>query len=42
MEDPSYYLDLPNSLKLSKEQIVKLVDIGPKLFASGASIPKYA
>jgi NTE family protein len=30
-EDPRYYLDLPTSFKLSKEQVAKTVAIGPKL-----------
>jgi NTE family protein len=30
-EDPRYYLDLPTSFKLSKEQVAKLIAIGPKL-----------
>lgn len=30
-EDPRYYLDLPTSFKLSKEQVTKTVAIGPKL-----------
>jgi len=30
-EDPQYYLDLPTSFKLSKQQVEKLVAIGPKL-----------
>jgi NTE family protein len=30
-EDPRYYLDLPTSFKLSKEQVAELIAIGPKL-----------
>lgn len=30
-EDPKYYLNLPTSFKLSKEQVAKLIAIGPKL-----------
>jgi NTE family protein len=30
-EDPHYYLDLPTNFNLSKEQIEKLIAIGPKL-----------
>lgn len=30
-EDPRYYLDLPTSFSLSKEQVEKLIAIGPKL-----------
>jgi NTE family protein len=30
-EDPNYYLNLPTSFKLNKEQIGKLIGIGPKL-----------
>ena len=30
-EDPHYYLNLPTSFKLDKEQIGKLIGIGPKL-----------
>jgi len=30
-EDPRYYLDLPTSFNLSKEQVAKLIAIGPKL-----------
>jgi len=30
-EDPRYYLDLPTTFSLSKEQLEKLVTIGPKL-----------
>ena len=30
-EDPRYYLDLPTTFSLSKEQLEKLVAIGPKL-----------
>jgi NTE family protein len=30
-EDPRYYLNLPTSFNLSKEQVTKLVEIGPKL-----------
>ncbi|HAY21878.1 patatin-like phospholipase family protein [Desulfobacca acetoxidans] len=30
-EDPRYYLDLPTSFKLTKEQVEKLTAIGPKL-----------
>lgn len=30
-EDPRYYLDLPTSFKLSKEQVAKLITIGLKL-----------
>jgi NTE family protein len=30
-EDPQYYLNLPTSFKLSKEQVAKLVAIGPRL-----------
>jgi NTE family protein len=32
-EDPRYYLNLPTSFKLDKEQIGKLIGIGPKLLA---------
>jgi len=38
MEDPSYYLGLPTSFKLSKEQVAKLVAIGPKLLQAA---PQY-
>ncbi len=37
-EDPRYYLDLPTSFKLSKEQVAKLVAIGPKLLQAA---PQY-
>lgn len=37
-EDPRYYLDLPTSFKLSREQVAKLVAIGPKLLAAA---PQY-
>ena len=37
-EDPRYYLDLPTSFKLSKEQVAKLVAIGPKLLQTA---PQY-
>jgi len=37
-EDPRYYLDLPTSFKLSKEQVTKLVAIGPKLLQAA---PQY-
>jgi NTE family protein len=30
-EDPQYYLNLPTSFKLSKEQVAKLIAIGPRL-----------
>jgi NTE family protein len=37
-EDPRYYLDLPTSFKLSKEQVAKLIAIGPKLLQAA---PQY-
>ncbi|MCK8600107.1 patatin-like phospholipase family protein [Desulfoferrobacter suflitae] len=37
-EDPRYYLDLPTSFKLSKEQVAKLIAIGPKLLQTS---PQY-
>ena len=37
-EDPRYYLDLPTSFKLSKEQVAKLIAIGPKLLKAA---PQY-
>ncbi len=37
-EDPRYYLDLPTSFKLSKEQVTRLVTIGPKLLQAA---PQY-
>jgi NTE family protein len=37
-EDPHYYLDLPTSFELSKEQVAKLVAIGPKLLQAA---PQY-
>jgi len=33
-EDPLYYLNLPTSFELSKEQVAKLISIGPKLLKS--------
>lgn len=30
-EDPGYYLNLPTSFRLTREQVGRLVDIGPKL-----------
>ena len=37
-EDPRYYLDLPTTFSLSKEQIEKLIAIGPKLLRAS---PQY-
>ena len=37
-EDPHYYLDLPTSFALSKEQVAKLIAIGPKLLEAS---PQY-
>ena len=37
-EDPGYYLNLPTSFKLSKEQVEKLIAIGPKLLQAA---PQY-
>jgi NTE family protein len=37
-EDPRYYLDLPTSFKLSREQVTRLVTIGPKLLQAA---PQY-
>lgn len=37
-EDPRYYLDLPTSFKLSKEQVARLTAIGPKLLQAA---PQY-
>ena len=37
-EDPRYYLNLPTSFKLSKEQVAKLIAIGPKLLQAA---PQY-
>lgn len=37
-EDTRYYLNLPTSFKLSKEQVAKLVAIGPKLLEAA---PQY-
>jgi len=37
-EDPRYYLDLPTSFSLSKEQVANLVAIGPKLLQAA---PQY-
>ncbi|MDA8137161.1 MAG: patatin-like phospholipase family protein [Desulfobacteraceae bacterium] len=37
-ENPRYYLDLPTSFKLSKEQVDKLITIGPKLLQAA---PQY-
>jgi NTE family protein len=37
-ENPRYYLDLPTSFKLSKEQVAKLVAIGPRLLQAA---PQY-
>jgi len=37
-EDPRYYLDLPTSFKLSKEQVAKIIAIGPKLLQAA---PQY-
>jgi NTE family protein len=37
-EDPRYYLNLPTSFKLTKEQVAKLVAIGPKLLQAA---PQY-
>jgi hypothetical protein len=37
-EDPRYYLDLPTSFKLNKEQVANLVAIGPKLMQAA---PQY-
>lgn len=38
-EDPHYYLNLPTSFKLSKKQVAKLVNIGPKLLQAA---PQYS
>ena len=37
-ENPQYYLNLPTSFKLSKEQVAKLVGIGPRLLQAA---PQY-
>ena len=37
-EDPRYYLDLPTSFNLSKEQVARLIAIGPKLLQAA---PQY-
>lgn len=37
-EDPRYYLNLPTSFKLSKEQVARLVAIGPRLLRAA---PQY-
>lgn len=37
-EDPRYYLDLPTNFKLSREQLDKLIAIGPKLLKAS---PQY-
>ena len=37
-EDPDYYLNLPTSFKLDRQQIERLVNIGPKLLKSS---PQY-
>jgi NTE family protein len=37
-EDPNFYLNLPTSFKLSKEQVAKLITIGPKLLQAA---PQY-
>jgi NTE family protein len=37
-EDPQYYLNLPTSFKLSKDQVAKLVGIGPRLLQAA---PQY-
>jgi NTE family protein len=37
-EDPRYYLELPTSFKLSREQVSKLIAIGPKLLQAA---PQY-
>ena len=41
-EDAHEYLNLPTSFKLSKEQVAKLIAIGPKPVAGSTSIPMYA
>lgn len=37
-EDPRYYLNLPTTFELSKEQVARLISIGPKLLRSA---PQY-
>jgi len=37
-EDPRYYLNLPTSFRLSKEQVERLIDLGPKLMRAS---PQY-
>lgn len=37
-EDPQYYLDLPTSFKLTKEQVARLVAIGPRMLRAA---PQY-
>jgi NTE family protein len=37
-EDPRYYLDLPTSFKLNKEQVARLISVGPKLLQAA---PQY-